>query len=189
MSILHAILEQHDYDVIDRTGGLTGMRTDGSRLFAFTWSNTPLAEALLLPRSYVVIDIAGSRFRLPTVEWQPFTPVAEQTTRGSKATLAEFAEVFGPALDGNVKHLAAAGPRYDLDCGLQRAALQAGAECTFVRARSLDVVTASGKKATVHGRGHELTVILHGEQPTQVVALADLDGWDGLVEWLRKALV
>lgn len=195
MTILDTILQQYSYEVFDRGGMVCGRRPDGTVLSLFRWGNRKHAEANLIPRTYVVIEIGGvHRFRLPTVEWEPFTPIHDQNTRSTKQVLAEFAEVFAPALGLDtvdaVTHLRAAGPRYDMNFGLDTAMKDAGLAIGGFHAAVAEtrVFSASGVEHRVYGRGENLFVTRGGRRADEREAVIPLAGltWNELVGWLRR---
>lgn len=112
--LLRDILRENGFqEVLDR-GLVTGVREDGARLSLFTWGNDREASRCGIPRAYVVVVMPNlRRYRLPTVEWVPGLPVEQQLPRPSADVLAEFADVFTPALSSGGSD-ALADPRYEL---------------------------------------------------------------------------
>lgn len=108
------------------------------------WSNTKHAEAVLIPRNYVVVCGIGGRWRLPTVAWERFLPVEDQTPRKTADIIAEFNDVFAPLLelptDEGATILRGARERYDMGAILDRSA----------RAASLGTTSFMGRKKPVH---------------------------------------
>ncbi|GEL47061.1 hypothetical protein CHO01_21770 [Cellulomonas hominis] len=191
MSIFEQILQAHGYGDITDGGMVEGTRPDGSKLGLFRWGNTKHAEADLIPRAYLVVVLTHSgRFRLPTVVWEPWLPVTDQTPRPSAEVRAEFDEVFGPALDmpveQAVQHLSAAGPRYDMDWGLRKALKEAGLTYLGFHSRNTPVWSPSRAEYRVYGEGGELVV--RRDTAERRVTLAGM-AFDDVVDWLRRTAV
>lgn len=148
MNLLEQILVANDYELVNDPGLITGVRTDGARLSMLRRSNTKHAEAVLIPRNYVVVCGIGGRWRLPTVEWERFLPVEEQTPRKTADIIAEFNDVFAPLLelptDEGATILRGAGERYDMGAILDRSARAAGLSTTSFMGRKKPVHAPSG---------------------------------------------
>lgn len=195
MSIFDRILTAHGYEVIPDRGVVSGVRPDGSKLSLFRWGNDGHAEASLIPRAYLVaIMPSGARYRLPTVEWVRFAPLAYQARRSTSAIMAEFAEVFAPALDlpadAARERLDAAGERYDMDAGLGRALTAAGLTFSGFHTRRTPVFGPSGTEYRVYGTSSHLVV--------EVPKVEDADGahlelssglgWGDVEAWLARTV-
>ncbi|WP_251153694.1 hypothetical protein [Cellulosimicrobium sp. Marseille-Q4280] len=193
MSIFERILAAHRYEVVPDRGVVSGVRPDGSKLSLFRWGNDKHAEAGLIPRAYLVIILPGGRYRLPTVEWSRFAPVDEQARRPASAVMAEFDEVFAPALDlpRSDAHelLAAAGERYDMYADLGRALTAAGLRFSGYHQRRTPVYGPSGTEYRVYGQGRHLVV----EPKVEGADVAHLDltgdlGWGDVQAWLARVV-
>lgn len=98
--------------------GMDRARPDGTRerLDLFFWSNRKVAAMHGIPRSYIVLVLDGSRYRLPEVKW----PGDDQARRPWSEVAAEFHEAFGPLFTLPAAERAAhrekldADPRYQL---------------------------------------------------------------------------
>ncbi|MBF4549354.1 hypothetical protein [Pseudoclavibacter sp. VKM Ac-2888] len=192
MNLLEQILVANDYELVNDPGLITGVRPDGTRLSMLRWSNTKHAEAVLIPRNYVVVCGIGGRWRLPTVEWERFLPVEEQTPRKTADIIAEFNEVFAPMLelptDEGATILRGAGERYDMGAILDRSARAAGLCTTSFMGRKKPVHAPSGAEYRVYGEGRRLVASRHKSDVESSMALVGRD-WDDVTEWLREAVV
>ncbi|MBF4459429.1 hypothetical protein [Pseudoclavibacter sp. VKM Ac-2867] len=192
MNLLEQILVANDYELVNDPGLITGVRPDGTRLSMLRWSNTKHAEAVLIPRHYVVVCGIGGRWRLPTVEWERFLPVEEQTPRKTADIIAEFNEVFAPMLelptDEGATILRGAGERYDMGAILDRSARTAGLSTTPFMGRKKPVHAPSGAEYRVYGEGRRLVASRHKSDVESSKALVGRD-WDDVTEWLRETVV
>lgn len=192
MNLLEQILVANDYELVNDPGLITGVRTDGTRLSMLRWSNTKHAEAVLIPRNYVVVCGIGARWRLPTVEWERFLPVDEQTPRKTADIIAEFNEVFAPPLelptDEGSAILRGAGERYDMGAILDRSARAAGLSTTTFMGRKKPVHAPSGAEYRVYAEGRRLVASRHKSDVESSMALVGRD-WDDVTEWLRDTVV
>lgn len=192
MNLLEQILVANDYELVNDPGLITGVRPDGTRLSMLRWSNTKHAEAVLIPRNYVVVCGIGGRWRLPTVEWERFLPVAEQTPRKTADIIAEFNDVFAPLLelptDEGVTILRGAGERYDMGAILDRSARAASLGTTSFMGRKKPVHAPSGAEYRVYGEGRRLVASRHKSDVESSMALVGR-GWDDVTEWLRDTVV
>lgn len=106
------MLAPHGFTLSPRQGFVGAGRThpDGraQRLDVFFWSGTRQADAAGIPRSYLVADLGldaagGPRRRLPLVHWPDDpgqrVPAAQQRIRPWREVVAEFEEVFIPAMN------------------------------------------------------------------------------------------
>ncbi|PPG02690.1 hypothetical protein C5E06_09560 [Pseudoclavibacter sp. RFBI5] len=192
MNLLEQILVANDYELVSDPGLITGVRPDGTRLSMLRWFNTKHAEAVLIPRNYVVVCGIGARWRLPTVEWERFLPVDEQTPRKTADIIAEFNEVFAPLLDGSEDEgaaiLSAYGDRYDMNAVLDRSARAAGLRTSSFMGRKKPVHAPSGTEYRVYGDGDRLIATRHTSDAESSMTLPGRD-WDDVTNWLRETVV
>lgn len=164
--------------MFDDPGFISG-RDDrrGVEVSLFTWGGADHAEQYLIPRHYLVVCMQGGRWRLPTVEWEPFLPQASQHTRPWADVLAEFDDVFLPMLDGGP---APTSERYVLERGLPERLSEAGVSIIRYRSR-MHTVERDGHRLTLHVANGALNLY----SDTRGLALnlhtgltwADVTGW------------
>ncbi|MBC9927297.1 hypothetical protein [Leucobacter sp. cx-169] len=188
MNLLERILAEHGYEPIQARGMVSGVRPDGSKLSMFSWSNMRHAESELIPRSYLVVELDGVRWRLPKVAWEPFTLIAEQRALTSKEIRTEFEAIFAPMLglpwEKASAILGRAGERYDMGANLSCAMSRANLEWSGYHVAATPVFTPRRNEVFVYGQGNELVLVdAQHKREERRLTLAGL-GWDDVTAWL-----
>ncbi|WP_136042448.1 MULTISPECIES: hypothetical protein [unclassified Microbacterium] len=170
--------------MFDEPGFISGRDEQrGIDVSLFTWGGADHAEQFLIPRHYLVVCMQGGRWRLPTVEWEPFLPQSSQHTRPWADVLAEFDEVFLPMLAGGPAPM---GERHVLERGLPEKLADAG----------VSVVRYRSRVHTLDLDGHRLTLdvtdgALRLYNDTRGLALDLHTGlaWADVTGWISEASV
>lgn len=176
---LEALLRDRGLTVFDDPGFISGRDEQRSlEVSLFTWGGADHAEQYLIPRHYLVVCMQGGRWRLPTVEWEPFLPQAEQHSRPWADVLAEFDEVFLPMFDGGP---APTSERYTLERGLTERLRDAGVHVVRYRSR-VHTLAHDGHPLTLHVANGTLS--LYNDTRGLTMPLHTGLTWDAVTGWI-----
>ena len=185
MNLMERIITSSGFELFPDQGFISGRRGHDV-LSLFTWGNARHAEASIIPRSYVVIQYRGRRWRLPKVEWEPFMPISRQAARQTQEILDEFAAVFGPILGSSQEPAVTA--RHDMQDSLDVAVNGAGLTRRGYISPKSRVIGPDSREWRVYAEGKdELSIVLADPKTgTERRLPAAGTDWASVTEWLRS---